>query len=282
MSSIIEIRDLGVTFALLGSFDAPDHNPTPVTADLLRNLALISARTFVRSVVLTASHEPRRVLTLAEAETIEGCGCALFISTPACGIFVTSEDSKARQVGTICLPVCDNPVIAAQFVDGERNVIAFAALRATPDRLCGEASVIETLFEQLKILPEELRGRTVEINFHLSAGRGPCCMTDDTQRRQRGLIQALSDVGYDNYDSDDFVERHARNGQSGINMLRVLAVEIRRCCRDREIAFEIHARDSDCTVCCADDIGTPYYTVEDERFNLACFSSAAVIPARPW
>ncbi len=281
MSSIQRFYDLGATMGLLGATHAPDHNPFLPNRrpSLKETVKIVHKFTGSSMVVIAAEHEPVRVLGFSQQErhalmlTLKPPHYyAYCLREPSCGVFVEAHFMDANDVRTICMPVCDHPVIGVQLVDDQNRVLGFGALRATPDRLCGMGSVISALFEHLGQYADVMK-KMRHIHFHLSAGRGPCCIMNMSERR-RVVHDKLHDVGYYAFRDDDI------ETDKGFDMLNVLAIEIKRHEERVSASFTVNSRDRDCTVCCAKHAGMPYYSAEDERYNMAVFGSDMKLPVR--
>lgn len=304
MSSLQFFLDLGVTMGILGKSHAPNHLASDSRdQNIARNLAIISeACGGANSVLLTETHEPDRVMTLEDNGLISGIRGARRIDVPASGVFLSRENMLAGNIRTICMPVCDHATMGLQMLDQSKQVLACGMMRATPDRTSGSGSVIESFLNAFRGQGESLVARVTEVNFHVSAGRGPCCFTTPTTR-QLAILEEVDDRGgFDSLDEDERQEVARRlsglilEHGSGVlrahetDMVAQLEDEAARCIQEwnlpklrsggMTLKYSFHKRDTGCTVCCPGPFGSPYFTKEDGKYNLAFFHTGLEIPSR--
>lgn len=282
MSWLQTLSDLGVQMGLFGAYHARDLRPELESVDphVANALAQIGKYTCGNLAVLCTAHEPGRVWEPREpGYLVTGMDFACNVhlaDVPACGVLVSAKYTHLFGVHTVCMPLCDHAAIGLQIVDEDGRVLALGAFRATPDRLCGNGSVIAAIFEHT-LREESYRARGVQHRFHLSAGRGPCCMKFNASYAEQMV------AAFKQYSNIDF-EPHALFDKGQIDMLAVLVHEIRLRAQGLHVCAEVHARDRDCTVCCAAESGIPYYNGDDVaddggvRHNLWFFSSEPSVP----
>lgn len=283
MSWFQTLGDLGVAQGLLGSFHAESVLPELAEQDRHVADALNEIARYTQSdlVAIGAAHEPGRIIGVPtkQQRVLGKMGtCTMLLhKQPACGVlFNLFFSMEARAVRTICIPVCDHAVIALQIVDENDRVLSVGAARVTPDRLCGDGSIVAAIFEAaLRETQHTLPG--VTFRFHLSAGCGPCCMKFD-----RHLAERMTD-DFKQYPDLDF-QPGVLFDKGQLDMLAILAEELRLRARMHGVHAEVFSRDRDCTVCCSGEAGAPYYTRGDTRdgqptrYNLYFFSSSVIVP----
>ncbi len=286
MSSFQNFIDAGVAHGLLGRFNSPNHTGNPTDGFLRKNIELIKGFCMGAGVVvLSETHEPVRMATLRhDMKLIPGCENARVLTQAASGVIVTRDEMLDLKIATICLPVCDHAVAGIQLIDRHKRVIGMAMIRVTPDRLQGDESELVAFFDRLRLFPSSYVHQVVDVHFHLSAGRGPCCVP----RARVELVQDERDAEEIDADKPDDHEE-AR----GVDMLAEIADEagrlisrwnrpiLSRGAKTAGLSYCVHQRDTACTVCCGGADASPYYTNSDGKNNLAFFHSALEIPEFP-
>lgn len=287
MSSSQILDDTGVIHGIRGRFNAPNHTGNPKDPYTVRNLAAVNLLCGGQSVLLTAQHEPRRILTLADSECLSNLSSNRVITTPAAGVFLVRADMAELKIATICMPVCDHATVGVQIVGHKDQVLAAAMLRVKPDRASGDESEIAALFERIKSQGPRWYSQVTEVHFHLSAGRGPCCMPKT--KKSSSHIADNDDIAYEHPQEEGCDDSH------GLDMLELLDGAVREAMSDwngsrrlqsQSLAeFTLHKRDTGCTVCCAELSGKPYFNGDKDGphagNNLAFFHTAREIPTRP-
>jgi len=274
MSSKQDLYDLGLTFGLLGAFHAPDHTGVPTETHAQANAARL-VDICGGLVILTRSHEPRRVLTPELDPLLVATGQSHWMQTPASGVVLSRQFMDAHAVTAIAMPVTDHTIVSAQALDAHDGIVAFAMVRITRNRSFGNAGEIATLLDTIEGC--ELVAPIAQIRFHLNAGRGPCCLAVDKDYLD-GIRDSLADA---EFDITRFLGYDSETGREGISMVKIIEMDIARLCGGR-FPFEVHTRDNDCVVCCAKHHGMPYYAPEDERHNLAFVRTDRTMPRAAW
>lgn len=270
MSSMLYLFDLGLQVGVLGAFHSLDHTGESTDVHARRNHDLL-ARTCGNHVTLTYKHEPRRVRVFDVHPSVYIDDCSRWLKSAASGVLLTRAFMDAANTRTIAMPVTDHTIVSAQVLDAEDCVLAFAMARVTQDRAYGSAGEVTALLDALDAC--ELHRPIALIRFHLSAGRGPCCLPLDIAYLD-GIKNTYGDPGID---LGRFISYDSEHGRPGIDMVKILEMDIERQCADRYVC-EVHTRDNDCTVCCAKHHGMPYYSPEDKRHNLAFVSTELQMP----
>ncbi len=289
MSCVQTFRDTGVLLGLLGRHDAPDHSGVlrQHKIHMERNLGLITDKYCPGSgcMLLTSAHEPNRIAGFSTSTALTKPLNSRAITTPACGIFLNKLEISQSNFRTIAMAVCDHATVGVQLFSQHGDVVGLAMVRVTIDRSYGEGSVIQALFDLLKGESSHYRQTIADIQFHLSAGRGACCFPKPTIRlRDELFVEEVGDADDDDDEVEDVIPQ--------FDMLARIALEIKHRvsewnrpiimagCKVPTLAYGIHHRDSACTVCCAGDGLSPYYTSDDvdeetgaRIHNLAFFHS---------